>query len=56
VNINSISTDDGKYFIVINGLNPGDLIVTEGIISLKDGDTIIPKEVEAVSYYKNINQ
>jgi membrane fusion protein, multidrug efflux system len=56
VNIISISTDDGKFYIVTDGLRPGDRIVTEGIISLKEGSTIIPKEVDAVSFYKTINK
>jgi len=55
VNISTIPTDDGKYFIVSTGLKTGDRIVTEGIISLKDGSTIVTKEVEA-GFYKDINQ
>jgi membrane fusion protein, multidrug efflux system len=51
VNFNSIPTDDGKFFVVTSGLKPGDRIVTEGIVSLKDGNTIIPKDTSHVSYY-----
>ena len=51
VNFNSVPTDDGKFFVITSGLKPGDRIVTEGIVSLKDGNTIIPKDTSAVSYY-----
>ena len=54
VNINSIPTDNGKFFIVNDGLKAGDRIVTEGIISLKDGNTIVPKEISAESIYGNL--
>lgn len=52
----SVPTDDGRFFVVTDGLKPGDKIVTEGIISLKDGAVINPKEVDALSYYRNLNQ
>lgn len=35
---------DGKRFIVTSGLKPGDKIVVEGIISLKDGNKITIKK------------
>lgn len=39
--------NDGKKYIVTSGLNPGDVIVTEGIgISVADGMTITPKAAE----------
>jgi membrane fusion protein (multidrug efflux system) len=56
VNINTIPTDDGKYFIASTGLKAGERIVTEGIISLRDGGTIVTKEVEAAGFYKDINR
>ena len=40
-----VPTDDGQSFLVIKGLRPGDRIVVEGINSLKNGVTIIPKEI-----------
>lgn len=41
---------DGKKYIVTSGLNPGDVIVTEGIgISVQDGMTIIPKQEGSVA-------
>lgn len=37
--------NDGKKFIVTSGLQPGDVIVTEGVgISISDGMTITPKQ------------
>lgn len=36
--------NDGKTFIITSGLNPGDVIVTEGVgVSVSDGMTITPK-------------
>jgi membrane fusion protein, multidrug efflux system len=54
VSITSTSSDDGKYFLVTNGLKPGDHVVIDGISSLKDGDIIVPKETDPESFYKNI--
>ena len=34
--------NDGKNYIVIGGLKPGDKIVVEGVQTLKDGQTITP--------------
>ena len=45
VSFDPVPSDDGQSFLVINGLKPGDRIVVEGINSLKNGVTIIPKEV-----------
>ncbi len=38
-------SDDGQSFLVKKGLKPGDRIVVEGINSLKNGVTIIPKGI-----------
>jgi membrane fusion protein (multidrug efflux system) len=54
VNFSSIPTDDGKYFIVTEGLKTGDRIVTEGIASLKEGSPVIPKDTSAVIFYGNL--
>ena len=40
-----LPSDDGQSFLVIKGLKAGDRIVVEGINSLKNGVTIIPKEI-----------
>ncbi len=49
------SSDGGHYFFVTEGLKAGDRVVLEGVSSLRDGMTIIPKEANAVSYYGRIN-
>ncbi|MGD0754079.1 MAG: efflux RND transporter periplasmic adaptor subunit [Bacteroidales bacterium] len=54
VSITSTPSDDGHYFLIIEGLKPGDRVVIDGISSLKDGDTIVPKETDPESFYKNI--
>lgn len=47
-NISVMDVNDGKTFIVTQGLNPGDRIVTEGIgTSVKQGMKITPKETTA---------
>lgn len=40
-----LPSDNGQSFLVTKGIKPGDRIVVEGINSLKNGVTIIPKEV-----------
>ena len=55
VPVTSSPSDDGKYFFVSEGLKAGDRVVIEGVSSLRDGMTIIPKETNAVSFYSNIN-
>jgi membrane fusion protein (multidrug efflux system) len=55
VPITSYPSDDGKYFFVSDGLKTGDRVVIEGVSSLRDGATIIPKETNAVSFYSKIN-
>ena len=51
----STPSDDGKFFLVSEGLKPGDKVVTEGIASLNDGNTIVPKEINADSLYQNLH-
>lgn len=51
---NPVPSDDGKYYIVLKELKPGDMIVIEGVNSLKDGTKIIPKETDPREFYKNI--
>jgi membrane fusion protein (multidrug efflux system) len=52
INFTSIPSDDGKYFLVSDGLKAGDKVVIEGVASLKDGATIIPKETNPASFYE----
>lgn len=42
--INVSATSDGKEYIVEEGLKAGDVIVTEGVSTLKEGTAIQPKE------------
>ncbi|MDR1881512.1 MAG: efflux RND transporter periplasmic adaptor subunit [Prevotella sp.] len=42
--ISVISTPDGKNYVVTNGLNVGDRIVTEGMVTMTDGKKIIVKK------------
>ena len=52
VAIDPVPTDDGKSFLIKKGINRDDRIVVEGINSLKNGDTMIPKEIAE----KNVKQ
>ncbi len=54
VNFSSFPTDDGKFFIVTEGLKTGDRIVTEGVATLKEGSLIIPRDTSAVSFYGHL--
>ncbi len=45
----SVPTNDGRYFLVTNGLKAGDRVVIEGINSLRDGTEIIPRDTNIVS-------
>jgi membrane fusion protein (multidrug efflux system) len=51
VAITTLATDDGKFFIVTSGLQTGDEVVIEGLISLKQDMVIIPRFVNADSVY-----
>jgi membrane fusion protein, multidrug efflux system len=53
IGITTIPSDNGKYFIVSGGLKPGDKIVLEGLIGLKDNTQIVPIPVNADSVYLN---
>jgi membrane fusion protein (multidrug efflux system) len=44
----AVPSDDGKKFLVTEGLSSGDRIVIEGINSLRDGTEIIPKDTVQV--------
>lgn len=54
-NFISIPSDDGKFFLVTEGLKAGDRVVIEGVASLRDGTVIVPKEADANNIYGNIN-
>ena len=42
----------GDSFVVVKGLKPGDLIVTENVGSIKDGDLLKPKQNEKIAEIK----
>ena len=50
----SVPSDDGQYFIVKDGLKAGEKVVIQGVVSIKEGDKIKPKDTSAVSFYRNI--
>ncbi len=54
ISFTSIPSDDGKYFLVSDGLKARDRVVIEGVASLKDGTEIIPRDTSAVSFYGDI--
>jgi membrane fusion protein, multidrug efflux system len=54
VSITVTPVDNGQYFIVTSGLQAGDAVVLEGLIKLKDGDSIIPNAANADSVYKKL--
>jgi membrane fusion protein (multidrug efflux system) len=47
-------SDNGQFFIITGGLNPGDIVVLEGLIGLKDNTQIIPKQANVDSVYSNL--
>jgi membrane fusion protein (multidrug efflux system) len=55
VPIVSTSSDDGKYFYISSGLKEGERVVIEGVSSLRDGASIIPKEANVESFNGKVN-
>jgi membrane fusion protein (multidrug efflux system) len=47
-------SDNGQFFIITGGLKPGDIVVLEGLIGLKDNTQIIPKQANVDSVYSNL--
>ena len=45
---------NGQYYVVEEGLQPGDQIVLEGVASLRDGTPIKPRAVNADSVYAKL--
>jgi membrane fusion protein (multidrug efflux system) len=52
--ITANSSDNGQYFIITGGLKPGDIVVLEGLIGLRDNTQIIPKQANVDSVYSNL--
>ena len=48
------ASDNGQYFIITSGLKPGDVVILEGLIGLKDNTQIIPKQANVDSVYLNL--
>jgi membrane fusion protein (multidrug efflux system) len=47
---------NGQYFVVTEGVRPGEKIVLEGVATLKEGAPIKPREVNTDSVYQQILQ
>jgi membrane fusion protein, multidrug efflux system len=47
---------NGQYFVVEQGLNPGDRIILEGVATLREGAPIKPKLINADSVYQQMLQ
>lgn len=54
--ITTLSTNDGKYFVVSSGLASGEKIVLNGLPSLKDSVTIQPVEVDPKQVLANLEK
>lgn len=54
--INVLENSNGQYFVVQQGVKPGDKIVLEGVASLKEGASIKERDVNADSVYQQIMQ
>jgi membrane fusion protein (multidrug efflux system) len=54
VEIQVLAGGNGQYFVVESGLHPGDRILIEGVATLKDGETVKPRAVDADSLYNLI--
>lgn len=54
IQINIRSNSNGQVFLVEKGLKPGDLIVLEGVATLREGETIKPVKENADSLYNEM--
>jgi membrane fusion protein (multidrug efflux system) len=52
--INVLDANNGQFYVVRNGLNPGEKIVVEGVATLKDGTPIKQRPLNADSLYQAI--
>lgn len=50
--IKVMESSNGQFFVVQDGLHPGDKIVLEGVATLKEGAPIKPREVNTDSVYQ----
>jgi len=54
VEIGTMTTAAGQYFVVTSGLNPGDTIVFETATPITDGTPIQPKLQPKAQIYKDL--
>jgi membrane fusion protein (multidrug efflux system) len=54
VEIRVMAGGNGQYFVVKDGLRPGDRILLEGVATLREGATIKPRMADADSVYRRI--
>jgi membrane fusion protein, multidrug efflux system len=47
-----MESNNGQYYVVQQGLNPGEKIVLEGVATLREGAPIKPREVNVDSVYR----
>lgn len=53
--IEVMDNNDGQFYVVKEGLNPGDKVILEGLGSLRDGVEILPEPVNTDSLYREVN-
>ncbi|QHT70903.1 efflux RND transporter periplasmic adaptor subunit [Rhodocytophaga rosea] len=54
--IQVMGNNNGQYYVVQRGLQPGNKIVVEGVATLREGAAIKPREVSADSLYRQVLQ
>jgi membrane fusion protein (multidrug efflux system) len=54
VEIQVLAGGNGQYYVVESGLHPGDRVLIEGVATLKEGETVKPRMVDADSLYARI--
>jgi len=52
VEVKVMDSNNGQYYVVQQGLNPGEKIVLEGVASLREGATIKPSAINTDSVYR----
>jgi len=56
VEIKIMNNSGGQFFVVTDGLKPGDKIVLEGVSTLREGEKIKPVQVNEDSLYRQLIQ
>ena len=51
-----MNNSGGQFFVVTDGLKPGDKIVLEGVSTLREGEKIKPVQVNEDSLYRQLIQ